>query len=248
MNKIELEVCVDTVHSAIAAERGGADRVELCAALSEGGLTPSWALIEHSRKHLNIALHVLIRPRRGDFLYSDLEFEIMKKDIEMARTLGADGVVLGVLHEDGQLDVERIRILVAHAAPLSITFHRAFDMTPDPFQALEELKELQVDRLLTSGQRSTALAGAGLIRDLVKAAGNQLVVMPGGGINEDNVAELRKETGAWAYHASARSSFKSKMDYKNQNLSMGSNLVLSEYEYLEANPDVICRMRKALSA
>lgn len=248
MKKLELEICVDTVHSAIAAERGGAQRVELCAALSEGGLTPSAGLIELTRKHIGIDLHVLIRPRRGDFLYSKPELEMMKKDIEMARKLGADGVVLGVLKKDGGVDVARTRALLAQAGPLSVTFHRAFDMTPDPFQALEELKKIGVDRLLTSGQQKTAIAGAGLIRELVKAAGEELIVMPGGGINDENIGELLKRTGASAYHASARSRLESKMEFRNQNLSMAAELPLLEYEKLEANPMVISRIRKELEA
>jgi copper homeostasis protein len=248
MKKPELEICVDTVHSAIAAERGGAQRVELCAALSEGGLTPSWALIGQTRKQLNIALHVLIRPRRGDFLYSDLELEIMRKDIEMVRQLGADGVVLGVLQTDGQVDVERTGKLLSCAGSLSVTFHRAFDMTPDPYKALEDLKRLQVSRLLTSGQQSTAMAGAGLIGELVKAAGDQLMVMPGGGIHAENVAEVRKKTGAYAFHASARSRLDSKMHFRNPKLSMGGNFTLSEYESLEADPHMISSIRKALDA
>lgn len=246
MKKIkELEICADSVHSAMAAQAGGAQRVELCAALSEGGLTPGAGLLEVTRQKINIDLHVLIRPRRGDFLYSDLEFEIMKKDIEVAKKLGANGVVLGILKADGQVDTERTKKLIALASPLSVTFHRAFDRTPDPFRALEDIKKLKVDRLLTSGQQKTAIAGAELIGELVKAAGERLIIMPGGGISTENIEELLKLTGASAFHASARSRADSKMEFRNPNLSMSGNVALSEYENLQADPELISRIRRA---
>lgn len=245
MKKVELEICVDSLQSALSAEAGGATRVELCAALSEGGLTPSAGLIEVTKKSINIPVHVLIRPRRGDFLYSSPELEIMKQDIRGAKALGADGVVLGVLRADGQVDVERTGELVALAAPLSITFHRAFDMTPDPFRALEEIMQLKVDRLLTSGQQNSALAGADLIRALIKVAGSRLMVMPGGGINEENISELITRTGAVAYHASARSRVNGEMNFRNHILSMAGKHQLTEYENLMADTDVIGRIRRA---
>lgn len=243
--KIEVEICVDSIHSAIAAEKAGAQRIELCSSLSEGGLTPSAGFIEITRASINIDLYVLIRPRRGDFLYSDQEFEIMKKDIEVAKMLGANGLVLGILMADGQIDIARTATLIALATPLSITFHRAFDMTPDPFKALEDLKNLKVDRLLTSGQQSTALAGMELLRKLVRQAGDHLTVMPGGGINETNINALITGTGASAYHASARTLKTSKMDYQNKDLSMSGGHQLSEYENLLTDEVVVDRILKA---
>lgn len=151
---VRVEVCVDSVEGAIAAEEGGADRVELCAALLEGGTTPSAATIAIARRHLHIDLNVIIRPRGGDFLHSDLELEIMREDIETAKRLEANGVVLGLLTEHGSVDVERTRLLIEAARPLSVTFHRAFDMARDPFAALEELVKLGIDRVLTSGQKA----------------------------------------------------------------------------------------------
>lgn len=244
MEGLELEICVDSLHSALEAEKGGATRIELCASLSEGGLTPSAGLMLLARKQLHIDIHVLIRPRRGDFLYTDLEFEIMKQDIKLARELGANGLVLGILKANGQVDVERTAALIELAAPLSITFHRAFDMCADPFKALEELKQLRIDRLLTSGQQETALAGSKLIHDLVKAAGDQLIIMPGGGICDDNIEELLAKTGAKAYHASARTKTASKMSFRNNALPMAAKNPLSEYENLHADKALISRIRK----
>ncbi|MGH9764286.1 MAG: copper homeostasis protein CutC, partial [Blastocatellia bacterium] len=149
---LTIEVCVDTVESAIAAQRGGADRIELCGNLIEGGITPSIGAIEMVRKNLSIPLHVVIRPRGGDFLYSDIDFEVMKRDIELVKWLGADGVVFGVLTPRAAVDVERTEDLIARARPLSVTFHRAFDMTRDPYQSLDDLIALGVNRVLTSGQ------------------------------------------------------------------------------------------------
>lgn len=241
----EIEICVDSVESALQAQAGGATRVELCAALSEGGLTPSAGLIELTRQSLHIPVHVLIRPRRGDFLYSAHELEIMKRDIKTAKALGVEGIVLGVLQADGQVDVERTAELMALAAPLSITFHRAFDMTPDPFKALEDVIQLKVHRLLTSGQQPTALAGASLLAKLVKQASNRLIVMPGGGISEDNIRELFIRTGATAYHASARSRISSLMHFKNDGLGMAASHQLTEYENMVADADLIKRLREA---
>lgn len=243
-----LEICVDAVHAAIAAEKGGAQRVELCDSLAEGGTTPSAGMIALTRRHITIGLHVLIRPRRGDFLYSDLEFEIMKHDIEVARKAGADGVVLGILKADGTIDIERTRQLMALARPLSVTFHRAFDLTPDPFRALDDLLQLGVQRLLTSGQQATALAGAPLIRELVKQAGDQLIVMPGAGINELNISELVTITGAKEYHTSARSRFDGNMIYRREHLFMASAQPLSEYEHFTADTGKIAAIREAAGA
>ncbi|MGV3538342.1 MAG: copper homeostasis protein CutC [Rufibacter sp.] len=232
---IALEVCVDSVASAITAEKAGAQRVELCANLVEGGTTPSAGMIRLCRERISIGLHLLIRPRRGDFLYSDLEFEVMRQEIEVARQLGADGVVLGILHPDGQIDVQRTRRLIDEANPLSVTFHRAFDFTPDPFTALAELKELGVDRVLTSGQKPTALEGAPLLQELIQRAKNEIVILPGGGITEQNVQEVVRKTGAKEIHASARHLIESDMQFRRQNLPMGGTPLCSEYQYLAAS-------------
>ena len=205
-------------------------------------------MIALTRRQINIGLHVLIRPHRGDFLYSDLEFEIMKHDIEVAKKLGADGVVIGILKADGTIDIDRTRQLMELARPLSVTFHRAFDLTPDPHQALDDLLQLGVPRLLTSGQQASAFEGAPLIRELVKQAGEKLIVMPGAGINEQNIKEIATITGAREYHTSARSKFEGGMAFRREQLFMASAQPLSEYEHYTADADKIAAIRKAAEA
>lgn len=240
-----IEICVDSVQSAYAAEEGGARRIELCNSLTEGGTTPSAGLIAVVRQQIAIAMHVLIRPRRGDFLFSDLEFEIMKKDIALAKELGANGVVLGILKKDGNIDLTRMQELVTLSSPMSVTFHRAFDLTPDPFKSLEELRKLKVDRLLTSGQQKSALMGADLIRELITKADQSLVIMPGGGINANNIQELAEKTGATEFHASAIRKVESEMIFRKNHVPMATKPLLSEFENRIADPTEINSMMAA---
>ena len=184
------EICVDSVAGVRAAKAAGADRVELCANLLEGGVTPSRGLIRQARTIAEIGLHVIIRPRGGDFLFDADEFAAMRADIETAKAEGADGVVIGMLTAAGEIDRERTRELIALARPLSVTFHRAFDMTPDPIQALEMLIGLEVNRVLTSGQEPSVLEGLPLIAELVRLASDRIIVMPGGGITARNVGRI----------------------------------------------------------
>lgn len=242
-----LEICVDSVASAMAAAQGGAQRVELCDYLAGGGTTPSVGMIEVVRKSIRIGLHVLIRPRRGDFLYSDLELEIMKRDIAMCRELGADGVVFGVLTKDGKIDTGRTQELIEHAGPLSITFHRAFDLTPDPIKALDDLLQLKVHRLLTSGQQETALQGVELIRELNAMAAGKLIILPGGGVNPENVREIVSRTGVGEVHASVRKPVESGMVFRKHYPPMSSNKSLSEFEQLIADVAQMEAMRKAFA-
>ncbi|OHX14293.1 copper homeostasis protein CutC [Chromobacterium sphagni] len=217
-----LEVCAGSLASALAAQKGGAQRVELCDNLPEGGTTPSYGMLALAREKLDIDLHVLIRPRGGDFLYSELECELMARDIEQCRRLGMDGVVLGLLGADGDVDVARTRQLLALAGPLAATFHRAFDMARDPAQALEEVIAAGCRRLLSSGQAPSALQGAALLRQLREQAGERLAVMPGAGVRADNIAELRRLTGCREFHASARAGIESRMRYRQPGLGMGA--------------------------
>lgn len=232
---ILLEICIDSIGSALEAARAGAHRLELCAALPLGGLTPSAGTIRQVRGKVSLPIQVLIRPRGGDFCYSGEEFAIMEQDIETAKALGADGVVLGVLLPDGQLDLERTRRLVALARPMQVTFHRAFDVCADPFRALEELVSLQVDRLLTSGQQASAPQGADLIARLVQQAAGRITVMPGAGLNETNVASLVQETGAREVHMSLSGTAGSAMTFRRPEVKMGGRLPESEYDYLQAD-------------
>ena len=218
-----LEVCAGSVHSALAARTGGARRIELCGALEIGGVTPSAGLIREVRKVEDLALHVLIRPRGGDFLYDTHETACMVEDIRMARDCGTDGVVIGALTVDGDIDTELCARLIEAAQGMNITFHRAFDRCRRPLQALEEVIKLGCNRLLTSGQATTAEAGIPLLAELVRQAAGRLSVMPGCGVNGRNAARILQATGASEIHASASQSFVSPMRYRNENVSMGSS-------------------------
>ncbi|TPG50414.1 copper homeostasis protein CutC [Rhodanobacter glycinis] len=209
-----LEIAANSVASALAAQDGGAGRVELCTALELGGLTPSHAQIALAREHLHIPLYVLIRPRAGDFLYSDLECETMQRDIETCATLGCDGVVLGVLDAEGKIDMPRCRALIAAAGNMGVTFHRAFDLTRDPLTALNDLIELGCERVLTSGAQASALEGAPLIRQLVERSAGRIVVMPGAGVDAGNIGKLHEITGASEFHASAKRRHPSGMQWQ----------------------------------
>ena len=216
-----VEVCVDSVASAVAAERGGAARVELCSSLIEGGSTPSFGLIEVTRAAVSLPIHVMIRPRGGDFCYESSEFEIMQRDIAVAKRLGANGIVLGILDLHGHVDVARTRQLADLARPLSVTFHRAFDMTADLFGALNDVCRAGVDRVLTSGGEATSLQGQEMIAQLVRKSEGRIVVMPGSGIKPENARGLVARTGAREIHVGLRSAIPSPMLHRNSRVSMG---------------------------
>ncbi|MDR1369529.1 MAG: copper homeostasis protein CutC [Dysgonamonadaceae bacterium] len=218
---INLEVCSNSVRSAIAAQEGGAYRVELCDNLVEGGTTPSFAQIQIARKLLNIKLNVIIRPRGGDFLYDDLEFEIMRSEVKICGEIGCDGVVIGLLNPDGTIDTTRTKELVdiAREHEMSVTFHRAFDRCNDLFKGLEDVINTGCDRILTSGGKDSALEGAENIRKLIEQAGERVIIMPGAGITERNIAELVKQTGLKEFHGSFRSAYSGKMNYFNRDMS-----------------------------
>jgi copper homeostasis protein len=199
---VKLEVCANGLGSAIAAQEGGAFRVELCDNLTEGGTTPSYGQIAVAKKRLNIEIWPIIRPRGGDFIYSDLEFEVMKQDILNCKDLGCDGVVVGILNKDNTIDEERCRILVALANPMLVAFHRAFDVSDDLFRAMEEIISLGFVRILSSGGADTAMLGADKLKALIKQANGRIELMPGAGINLSNAAEILELTGAKSIHAS----------------------------------------------
>ncbi|MCP4442959.1 MAG: copper homeostasis protein CutC [Aureispira sp.] len=200
---MKIELCIDSVEAALTAQEYGANRVELCANLLEGGTTPSIGTIALTRKAIDIDLFVIVRPRGGDFLYSDKEFEVMQYNILEAKKLGVDGVVVGLLDRDGEIDIVRTQKLVELARPMQVTFHRAFDRCLNPFDALEQLIELGVDRILTSGQELTAWQGRELIKNLIKQADNRICIMPGSGVNADNIPDLAKYTQAQEFHFTA---------------------------------------------
>ncbi len=223
-----LEACVNSAVSALEAQKGGADRVELCENMADGGCTPSAGAIILTKKNLTIPLFVMIRPRGGDFLYSDFEFEIMKEDIRVAKELGADGVVFGILLEDGRIDKQRMSELNELARPMETTCHRAFDMTRDPFEAVEDLIQIGVDRILTSGQSDSAVDGGLLIRRLIEKATNRIIIMPGHGIKEYNIMEAINSTGADEFHLYLPGSVSSKMKFVRDYIKMGT-AGLTEY-------------------
>ena len=218
----KFEVCANGVESCIAAQQGGADRVELCAGIPEGGTTPSYGEIKVARRVLTTTrLHVIIRPRGGDFLYSDLEVERMAADIAVCRELGVDGVVFGCLKADGTLDVERNRYLMECSRGMSVTCHRAFDRAADPERALEAVINLGFDRILTSGQQPKAIQGAELLAKLNRQAAGRIILMAGSGVTEQNICQLQTLTGLHEFHFSAREPQPSAMRYVNPDLYMG---------------------------
>ena len=245
-NSVLIEICVDSVESALAAERGGAQRIELCGDLLEGGTTPSAGLIGTVREKVGIGLHVIVRPRGGDFCYTADEFESMKRDVLTAKQLGADGVVFGILKEDGQVDTARTRGLVELAHPLSTTFHRAFDMSADLTQALEDVLHAGVRRVLTSGGGQYAEDGVKAIATLVASAKNRIAVMVGGGIRETNVRRIIAATGAREIHANVGRSIASPMLYRNRKISLGA-IKGREYQRLVVLDDQVRRLLDAAS-
>ncbi|MGB3026944.1 copper homeostasis protein CutC [Paradevosia shaoguanensis] len=225
-----IEVCVEGIDGLLAAQKAGADRVELCASLLEGGLTPSIGVVREALKLSTIPFNVIVRPRGGDFLYSEQEFQSMLRDVEALRDLGVAGVVIGCLTADGRVDIERTRALVRAAKPLTVTFHRAFDMTVDYRQAVEDLVHAGVDRVLTSGQRRTALDGLDILKDTVALANGRLVVMVCGGLNAGNIADVLDRTGAPEAHFSAGKTVPSGMAFLNPFVGMGGTSLEREYQ------------------
>jgi len=229
-----LEVIAFTHESARIAQRTGAHRIELCDNPGEGGTTPGYGLIKKVREDVSIQVYPIVRPRGGDFLYSPAEYEIMKRDIEMARQLLCDGVVIGMLTTEGEVDKERMKWLVELAYPMGVTFHRAFDRVKDPYQSLEDIIELGCERILTSGRKPTALEGAFLLKQLAEQANDRIIIMPGSGLRSDNILEIAKQTGATEFHSSARAEKPSAMQYLNPDMQETLNeTILNEAEVLK---------------
>jgi copper homeostasis protein len=229
------EICVDSVAGVRVAKAAGAHRVELCADLLEGGITPSLGMIRQARNVSGIDLNVMIRPRGGDFLFSDDEFAAMRADVETAKAEGANGVVIGQLTAAGEIDAGRTRELVALARPLSVTFHRAFDVAAEPFAALETLIELGVDRVLTSGQEATVLEGLPLIVELMKRVGDRIVIMPGGGITARNIERIVGAARPREIHFAALEPVESAVQFRRTHVFMGGELRPPEYDRLESS-------------
>lgn len=243
-----IENCAGSAESARRAQLGGAYRIELCAGLPEGGTTPSYGEILATRRAVDIQLNVIIRPRAGDFLYSPLEVEAMLSDIQMARQLGVDGIVVGCLTPEGEVDKPLLRRFVEASAGLPVTFHRAIDVCRDPARALEDIIEAGCARVLTSGGKATALEGAETIAQLVRQAGDRIIIMPGAGVTPENIAELARRTGAREFHFTGRVPEPSPMRYRHEGVSMGGTVTIDEYAYLFTDPQKIASAREALAA
>jgi len=242
---VKLEVPVFSIDSALIAQSAGADRLELCSGFPEGGTTPSYATIKLAKELISIPVNIMIRPRGGDFLYSEMEFEIMKSDIEYCKGIGVNGVVFGILNPDGSVDKSRCEKLVKIAKPISVTFHRAFDRAINPFEAIEDIVEIGFDRILTSGQQTTALLGAELISQLIAKAKDKIIIMPGCGINSKNLLDIRKITGAIEFHASAKKTIPSGMNYNN-NIFIGADGGIEHFT-ISANHEEISKLKRILN-
>ena len=242
-----LEVCVDSVESAASAARGGATRLELCANLVIGGTSPDEDMFRMVRERADIPVRVLLRPRFGDFLYSDDEFELLRRQVRRFAALGADGVVIGVLRPDGTLDEARMAELIALAGGCGVTLHRAFDVCRDPFEALEAAGRLGVDTILTSGQQAACAQGAELLRELVGRSGGRPQILVGAGVSADVIRTLQPATGANAFHLSAKRTEDSRMAFRREGVPMGLPGI-SEFEVWRCDEDAVRRARQALDA
>jgi len=236
---MKLEIIGFNIESCTAAQAAGADRIELCAGPGEGGTTPSYTFIQVAREKLQIDLYVMIRPRGGDFLYSDEDFEIMKKDVAVCKKLGCDGIVTGILKADGSVDKKRCKELIELAYPLEATFHRAFDRVKDPFEALEDVIESGFERILTSGLKPKVVESTDLLAKLIKQADERIIIMPGSGVNADNIISIAESAGATEFHSSATVSKES--DMKFINVQMKESLT-----HVSVNKEEVKKMRQLL--
>ena len=245
MRKYTLEICVDSVESAINAQRGGATRLELCSNLIIGGTTPTKSLFEEVRKNVNIPINILIRPRFGDFLYSDYEVNIIRNEIKMFKDLGADGIVVGILTKNGEIDLYNMKKFIDEAQGTPVTFHRAFDVCKNPIEAFYQLHELGIQNILTSGQAQNCLKGKKLLKELVglsnKNNKSKTEILVGAGLNMENIGEIVNSTGATNFHFSAKTIKQSKMEYKKQDVNMGLK-EFNEFEILETDEKLVKEM------
>lgn len=241
----KIEICVEGIDGLVAAQQAGADRVELCASLLEGGLTPSLGVVREALRVATIPFHVIIRPRGGDFLYSELEFQSMLEDIKALRDMGVVGVVIGCLTPDGRIDESRTKALVDAARPMKVTCHRAFDMTRDYREAIEALIRAGVDRVLTSGQRDTAIEGIDILKDTAAIADGRIVIMACGALDVHNIAQVRTATGVDEMHFAALKTIKSGMDFRNPHVGMGGTAIEREYEITLTDVEAV---RKTIAA
>ena len=241
-----LEICCANIASALNAQAAGADRIELCDNLWEGGTTPSFGMLKVLRQELKIQIFVLIRPRGGDFLYSDAEFKVMLQDIYLAKELGADGIVSGILKADGTVDCDRTTALIEAASPLPFTFHRAFDCSRDLNEALEDIIFCGAKRILTSGGKNSVAEGIEPLKELNKQAAGRIIILPGGGINSQNIQSIKEKTGCTEFHLSAKKLSKSDMLYHKPGLFMNGSREIPEDSIFISDRDTIAEIKKQL--
>ena len=240
INGYKLEICSNSFYSAKQAQLGGASRVELCQNLENGGTTPSYAQIKLVRNALSIGVHVLIRPRSGDFLYNEEEFLEMQEDVKLCKEIGCDGVVIGILTQDGEVDIDRMKVLIELAQPMTVVFHRAFDKCKDPFKSLEDVISIGCNRILTSGQANTAFQGKALLKELILRANNRIEIMPGSGVDSSNVVDILEFTGAKSIHSSAKIVIDSNMKVlENEVQGMDEPVMYSSKEKVQEIVDKI---------
>lgn len=237
---MKLEIIGFNIESCIAAQEAGASRIELCANPEEGGTTPSYGFIKMTRAKLNIDLYAMIRPRGGDFFFSDDEFEIMKNDISVCKKLGCNGIVTGILTKNGKVDKKRCKELIDLAYPLEATFHRAFDRVKNPSEALEDIIDLGFERILTSGLKPKAIDAVYLLSQLVKQSDERIIIMPGSGVNSGNIIQIAKSTGVKEFHSSASISIDTKMEFANTELN-------ESLKYVAANKKEVKKMVELLN-
>jgi len=235
----KLEIIGFNIESCLAAQEAGADRIELCGSPGEGGTTPSYGLVQSAREKLEIDLYVMIRPRGGDFLYTDDEFEMMMKEVEFCKRLGCDGIVTGILTTNGKVDIPRCRQLIDLAYPLEATFHRAFDRVADPFEALENIIQLGFERILTSGLKPKAIESLRLLEELINKADGRIIIMPGSGVTSQNIISIAETTGAKEFHSSASFSKESEMKFINSEMNESLNHVSVNKEEVRRMVDLL---------
>jgi len=242
MARVLLEICCGSIDDAIEAEKGGADRVELCSALFLGGLTPSWGTIQEAKRRLKIPVVVMVRPRAGGFAYSEAEMASMERDVEAAVEAGADGIVFGILQADGRIDLARCRRIRQLIGERQAVFHRAFDVTPDPYEALEQLVDLGITRVLTSGQKDSVPEGVELIRKLIERAGERIEILPGGGIQSWNVKEMIEKTGCRQVHLTAWKAVPDSSTQARAGITFGGALHPAEDRFQMTDAEMVRRL------
>lgn len=246
VEKQYLEICTYSIDSCLVAQTAGADRVELCDNQMEGGTTPSYSTIVYAKEHLDIDTMVMIRPRGGDFLYNDIEFQLMKEDISLCKKIGVKGVVFGILNSDGSIDKERTKTLIEIAKPLDICFHRAIDVSKDYYQSVQDIIDCGATRILTSGAANKAIDGIENIKRIQQSFGSQIEIMIGSGVNSNNISRLKEETNVNNFHLSAKTNIDSKMQFRHPKVSMGGN-DFDEYSINIASEEEIKKVKEALN-